>query len=152
MIGNAGSRWKAKYGPIGDPVNLSSRIEGATKHVGVPVLISEATRQAVRGGSRTRLCEARLAGMIEPVYLYELYIGEPDEEWDARRAGYEAALEFSRTGSWARAGQGIQHHLIQPTQGRVAPDMPTLAPLGACGLSQVTSGGRVFPVWEFGSK
>ena len=61
MIGNAGSRWKAKYGPIGDPVNLSSRIEGVTKHLGVPVIISEATQQAVRGGSRS-------GGFARPVW------------------------------------------------------------------------------------
>ena len=99
MIGNAGSRWKAKYGPIGDPVNLASRIEGATKHVGVPVLISEATRQAVRGRFPIRrLCLARLDGMIEPVYLHELYTGEPDEEWDARRARLRGGLEGIRNG------------------------------------------------------
>ncbi len=87
MIGNAGSRWKAKYGPIGETVSLASRIEGATRHLAMPIVISEATRQAVLARfSIRRLCQARLAGMIEPVHLYELYAGEADAEWAVRRA------------------------------------------------------------------
>ena len=35
LVGNTGSRQKFKYGPLGHTVNLASRVEGATKHLGV---------------------------------------------------------------------------------------------------------------------
>jgi adenylate cyclase len=154
LVGNAGSRWKAKYGPIGDTVNLASRIEGATKHLGVPVLISESTRRAV--GVRfplRRLCLGRLAGMIEPVNLYELHVGEDGGGWEALRDDYEAALEAFEEGCWARAGQGLQHHLTQPNSNADRPDMPTLALLGRVVECLKAPKGFAFsPVWEFGSK
>ena len=91
--------------------------------------------------------------MIEPVHLYELYVLEPDEEWDAQRAGYEAALEAFEIGSWARAGQGLQHHLTQPDSRKGRPDMPTLVLLGRVVDCLKSPPGAAFsPVWEFGSK
>ena len=35
LVGNTGSRSRFKYGPLGHTVNLASRVEGATKRLGV---------------------------------------------------------------------------------------------------------------------
>ena len=56
LCGNTGSRQKFKYGPLGHAVNLASRVEGATKHFAVPLLITGTTREQLgtvfrRGGS-----------------------------------------------------------------------------------------------------
>ena len=56
LVGNIGSSRKFKYGPLGHTVYLASRVEGATKQLGVPILITDSTRRQLaapwpRGGS-----------------------------------------------------------------------------------------------------
>jgi class 3 adenylate cyclase len=42
-VGNAGTQRRIKYGPRGATVNLASRVEGATKRLGVPLPITKQT-------------------------------------------------------------------------------------------------------------
>ncbi len=48
IVGNIGSEGKMQYTAIGDTVNLSSRLESATKHFGVDILVSEDSFTAVK--------------------------------------------------------------------------------------------------------
>jgi adenylate cyclase len=93
QIGNSGSQRRLKYGPRGHAVNLTSRVEAATKILGVPCLLTGATRSALSGGIQLRrICRARLTGMTEGVDLYELpAIGEL-ASWQQLRQRYEEAL------------------------------------------------------------
>lgn len=78
MVGNAGSHRRLKYGPRGQSVNLASRVEGATKHLEVSVVITEETRMAVGSAAVTRrLCRCQLAGIREAVNIYELVSLDP---------------------------------------------------------------------------
>ncbi len=45
LVGNTGSRVKFKYGPMGPAVNLASRVEDATKQLGVSILLTESTHR-----------------------------------------------------------------------------------------------------------
>ncbi len=153
-IGNAGSRIKIKYGPVGKPVNLASRIEGATKHLGVPILISDATWRIVGDRFPTRrLCEIRLVGIDEPVTVHELYTGSVDKEWQKLKAGYQAALEEFEGREWVKAFNSLKGLVdSQDTRSRLH-DVPTLALLGRV-IEGLKSPGEKAPskLWEFGAK
>jgi class 3 adenylate cyclase len=56
---------------IGDTVNLASRLETATKDLGVGILISEYTYNALRGTMRFRqMGTVTVKGRTEPVQTY----------------------------------------------------------------------------------
>src|SRR3989442_2420428 len=64
QVGNTGSSRKFMYGPLGNTVNLASRIEGATKHLKVPVLLTGSTRAQLGDAFATRrLCQVRVVGI-----------------------------------------------------------------------------------------
>jgi class 3 adenylate cyclase len=47
QVGNTGSRYKFKYGPLGNTVNLASRVQGLTKYVKCRLLVTAATRRGL---------------------------------------------------------------------------------------------------------
>jgi len=73
LVGNTGSDRRLQYGPFGLTVNLASRIESATKTIGVPLLISPSVYEKIQGRFQTRPVGAvSLAGVSGEVPLYEL--------------------------------------------------------------------------------
>ena len=53
-VGNTGSRRKFKYGPLGDTVNVASRVQGASKYFKSSLLITRATRDRLGPGFQSR--------------------------------------------------------------------------------------------------
>ncbi len=103
QVGNRGSLRKLKYGPFGNTVNLASRVQGATKYVRSPILITGSTRSQLASDFLTRrLCRVRVVNIAEPVELHELAISN-ESNWDELKQGYETALaafearDFRRT-------------------------------------------------------
>ncbi|HEX7376992.1 MAG TPA: adenylate/guanylate cyclase domain-containing protein [Pirellulales bacterium] len=96
-VGNTGSARKFKYGALGNAVNLSSRVQGATKYLRSGVLITEHTQRCLPESIATRrLCSVHVVNIAEPVMLYELQPA-PEATWPDLRQRYEEALaEFER--------------------------------------------------------
>jgi len=75
LSGNIGSETKMRFGCIGDPVNLASRLEGLCKVYGVGIMCSSATHDALpadAGFVSRRLDLVQVKGRSEPTTIYEL--------------------------------------------------------------------------------
>ena len=92
-VGNTGSTRKFKYGPLGNTVNLASRVQGATKYLKSKVLITGNTAAKVAPEiNRRRLSRVRVVNIETPVDLYEIVVAA-DESWCELRDRYETALD-----------------------------------------------------------
>ena len=93
-------------------MNLTSRVEAATKVFGVPCLLTGAMRASLhKPVPLRRLCRGRLTGMTDPVELNELAAFSDHPKWLAQRDRYEAALllyEKQRPAECAQACQAMQ--------------------------------------------
>jgi adenylate cyclase len=73
VAGNIGSSAIMSYTVIGDTVNLGARLESLNKEYGTRVIISEATREALKGRYDIRpLGEVVVKGKSRPVAIYEV--------------------------------------------------------------------------------
>ena len=73
VCGNTGSKKRIKYGPLGNTVNLASRVQGTTKFLHSAVLITSDTANRISAQLRgRRICKIRVQNMSKPVELYEL--------------------------------------------------------------------------------
>ncbi|MAT69652.1 MAG: family 3 adenylate cyclase [Planctomycetaceae bacterium] len=91
-VGNTGSRQKFKYGPLGDPVNVASRVQGATKYLGADCLITGSTlAQLPADVAVRRLARVRVVNIAQPIDLYEI-VAEAPPDWPTRTRRYDEAL------------------------------------------------------------
>jgi adenylate cyclase len=145
-VGNTGSERKFKYGPHGNMVNLASRVQGATKYLKSPVLITGSTRERLGDRFPTRrLCGVRVVNIVKPVELFQL-VSSADESWLRLKTQYEAALtEFER-------GEPLKAMSIL---GTLIPDYPDDGPsliLMSRAVQAHQEGGEYDPVWTLSGK
>ncbi len=145
-VGNIGSRRKFKYGALGTTVNLTSRIQGATKFVGGSVLVSGSTMSSTnRSFDARRMCTIRTINIAEPVDVYEL-CEVPSPDWDSLKLNYEKALaDFER--QEFMAAEKTLSDIIQ----RHPDDLPTQRLLERLSMA-VSSATSFDPVWNLSGK
>ena len=146
-VGNVGSDRKFKYGPLGNTVNLASRVQGATKYLRTKVVVTGATRSRLGEEFRwRRLCRVRVVNIHEPVDLYEL-AAAGNAEFDDVRAPYESALETLEAGRFEEAAK-----LLGEVMARRSNDGPALVLMSRV-LECLTGGAvRFDPVWTLPGK
>lgn len=149
LCGNSGSKQKFHYGPLGHAVNLASRVEGATKQLGIPLIITGSTHAQLDMAFATRrLCRARLPGIEGATDLYELHgetATEDRQEWNAT---YDRGLALYEAGRWLEACRTLQTLLY----GDKEHDRPTLMLLSraTCALQEPPE--SFDPVIDLGKK
>jgi adenylate cyclase len=112
-VGNTGSNKKFKYGPLGNSVNLASRVEGATKYLKAPVLITGATRkQATSLPMSRRLGQVRVVNIAEPVELHEIRAAN-EAERTRLFAAYEQALDAFEQQQFQQAAKQLGEILAE---------------------------------------
>jgi adenylate cyclase len=110
-VGNIGSRRKFKYGPLGDTVNVASRVQGASKYFKASLLITRATRDCLGPGfPLRRLGNARVVNIAEPIELFELFPPARPDSGELSSA-YEEALAAFEAGEFRKA-TGILGRLV----------------------------------------
>jgi class 3 adenylate cyclase len=74
LVGTIGGGGVTEFGVIGDPVNVAARIQDATRELGEPLLLTEATRCLLEGpGADLEVHGSlRLKGKAERVSIYGL--------------------------------------------------------------------------------
>jgi adenylate cyclase len=146
-VGNTGSRHKFKYGPLGNTVNLASRVQGATKYVRSRILVTDATRSRMGAGfASRRVCQVRVVNIAEPVVLHEL--GRTDDAgWGELQQAYEGALSAFENRSFHEAA-----HLLGGLLQTRPDDGPSLLLLSRVANCLVSTDRDFNPCWELPGK
>jgi adenylate cyclase len=147
QVGNVGSKHKFKYGPLGHPVNLASRIQGATKFFSCPLLISGTTQAKLDSSFATRrLGCVRVVNIDEAVVLYEL-VPSGQADWPEARIRYEEALQAFENKHFLQAAQ-ILGNWLMPNRS----DAPALVLLSRAVQCLVDEPVPFDPVWVLPGK
>jgi adenylate cyclase len=146
-VGNTGSRHKFKYGPLGNTVNLASRVQGATKYVRSRILVTDATRSKMGAGfASRRVCQVRVVNIAEPVVLHEL--GRTDDAgWGELQRAYEGALSAFEHRNFHEAA-----HLLGDLLQTRPDDGPSLLLLSRVANCLVSTDRDFNPCWDLPGK
>lgn len=146
-VGNTGSTRKFKYGPLGNGVNIASRVRGATKMLRVDTLLTGSTRRQLPPAVLVRrVCTAQVVNIAEPLELFELDCGRCPGAGELFPAYEEALAAFEAT-DFSRAAR-----LLGALLDAFPADGPSLVLLSRAVDAMVTDPRPFSPVWRLAAK
>ena len=117
MCGSLGSEQVYSYSILGPVVNQTSRVEGITKEVGEPVLVTEDVAMRLPAGKllHRRVAQFLPVGMATPVNLYSVHSIPEDAaertKLEERFALHAEALAAFEKGDWEDA-ERLLHPIV----------------------------------------
>jgi len=147
QIGNTGSKHKFKYGPLGNTVNLGSRVQGATKYLKSPLVITGPTLEQLDDDFHTRkLCSVSVVNIEKPVELHEL-VPPRVEGWADLQVRYSEALREFEAKEFRKATKILGNLLADyPSDG------PSLVLTKRAVNGLIEGPDKNHPVWELPGK
>jgi adenylate cyclase len=117
-VGNFGSHQRFNYSLLGDPVNLSSRLEGLTKLYGVDLVIGEDTAEMLDDPNLIELDLVAVKGKTQAVRIFTL----PPHPVEAQQylERHTALLAAYRRRDW-QAALGLLEDPVLAVESEMAP-------------------------------
>ena len=112
QVGNTGSNRKFKYGPLGNTVNVASRLQNATKQVKMDLLVTKATAQQLPSDIALRkVCQVRFVNVTRPETIYQVLTAE--QAASGIKEPYETGLDMFEAGDFSAACQQLANIINQ---------------------------------------
>ncbi|MEM7313541.1 MAG: adenylate/guanylate cyclase domain-containing protein [Planctomycetota bacterium] len=112
QVGNTGSNRKFKYGPLGNTVNVASRLQNATKQVKMELLITKATAQQLPSDIALRkVCQVRFVNVSRPETIFQVLTAE--QAASGIKEPYEAGLDMFEAGDFSSACKQLANVVSQ---------------------------------------
>ncbi|MBY0230274.1 MAG: adenylate/guanylate cyclase domain-containing protein, partial [Gemmataceae bacterium] len=148
QVGNVGSQHKFKYGAMGTPVNVASRVQDSTKRFKCQVLITGETASLLGEGYPSRkLGAVKVNNIKQPVVVHQVFPRGHEQAQEAKEE-YEKALAMFEREEYGPAARALGNWR---GQARV-PDEPALVLLYRAVRAMVEGKPAGHPVWEFTEK
>ena len=107
QVGNIGSDRKFKYGPLGDVVNVASRVQSSTRQLGTTFLVTESTAGRLPESIKNRkIRTVKFVNVERPIAVFEVPTN-PDAGWSELQQGYEKGLALFEQGLLREASQSL---------------------------------------------